>query len=182
MPIPPHNPIPFARDHGSPGIVWRPGSEYVERSRLRRFMERHGIGSFEELLRRSTQEIEWYWDAVVRDLGLEWYEPYDRVLDLSHGIEWPRWFPGGRYNYVHDAVDKQARGPRSQAAAIVWEGEDGEARTLTYAELHTQVNRAAHALKALGVGVGDRVGVFMPMLPDTAVAVLAGSKLRALYL
>src|SRR5918911_3095638 len=138
MPDSPYNPIPVARDDGSPEIVWRPGPAYIERSRLRGFMERQGIGSFEELLRRSTQEIEWYWDAVVRDLGLEWYEPYERVLDLSHGIEWPRWFVGGRYNYVHDAVDKQAR-LRPAAPAVIWEGEDGVGRTLTYGELHEAV-------------------------------------------
>src|SRR5689334_22316719 len=128
------DPIPFARDSGSADIVWRPGAAYIGRSRLRGFMERHGIGSFGELLGRSTREVEWYWDAVVRDLGLRWFEPYERVLDLSSGVAWPRWFVGGRYNYVQDAVDKQAVGARPEAAAITWEGEDGEVRALTYAE------------------------------------------------
>ncbi|MFL5733173.1 MAG: AMP-binding protein [Chloroflexia bacterium] len=164
------------------GIVWRPSAAYLERSRLRRFMEQHGIGSFKELLGRSTGEIEWYWDAVVRDLELEWFEPYTRVVDLSSGVEWPRWFTGGRYNYTHDAVDKQALRLRPEATAIAWEGEDGEARALTYAELYAQVNRAANGLKAQGVLPGDRVGVFMPMLPETAVAILAISKIGAIYI
>src|SRR5438477_8826199 len=92
-------PIPVARDSGSPDIVWRPSKEYIERSRLRRFMEHHGIGSVEELLARSAGDVEWFWDAVVRDLELQWFHPYNQVLDLSRGIEWPRWFVGGRYNY-----------------------------------------------------------------------------------
>jgi acetyl-CoA synthetase len=182
MPEPGYQPIPSARDSGSPDIVWRPDAAYMERSRLRRFMERHGIGSFEELLDRSAREIEWYWDAVVRDLELEWFEPYGRVLDLTSGIEWPRWFSGGRYNYVRDAVDKQALGPRPDGAAIAWEGEDGQVRTLTYAELYAQVNQAANGLKALGISKGDRVGVFMPMLPETAIAILAISRIGAIYI
>ena len=98
--------------------------------------------------------------------------PYTQVLDLRDGLEWPRWFVGGRYNYVHDAVDKQARCAPA-APALVWEGEDGAVRTLTYAELDAEVNRAANALRALGVGQGDRVGIFLPMMPETAVATLA---------
>lgn len=183
-----YNP-PIAHDTASPGIVWRPTPAYIERSRLYRFMQQHGVTSFEELLARSTQDVEWFWDAVVRDLGMKWFEPYSRVLDLSDGVEWPHWFVGGRYNCVHDAVDKWAAvrdrgsGVRDQSSeAIVWEGEDGEVRTLTYRQLYEEVNRAANALKALGVGKGDRVGIFMPMIPETAVAVLAASKIGAIYI
>src|SRR5438045_1504648 len=175
------NAVPVARDSGSPEIVWRPDQAYIERSRLRRFMEQHRLGSVQELLARSTTDVEWFWDAVVRDLELEWFRPYSRVLDLSRGIEWPRWFVDGVYNYVHDAVDKRAVGENSQAQAIAWEGEDGEVRTLTYAQLYVEVNRAANALKSLGIGKGDRVGVFMPMIPETAIAVLAISKIGAIY-
>src|SRR5438105_3235637 len=125
-------PIPLARDSASPEIVWRPTPEYVERSRLRRFMARHAIDSFAELIERSTADVEWYWDAVVKDLDLEWFQPYDQVLDLSRGVEWPRWFPGGRYNYVRDALDKQALRLRPDNTAISWEAEDGEVCTLTY--------------------------------------------------
>jgi acetyl-CoA synthetase len=181
MTNPPLN-IPIARDSGSDDIVWRPGPEYVERSRLQAFMRRHGISSVAELLERSVRDVEWFWDAVVRDLEIEWFRPYERVLDLSGGVEWPRWFVGGQYNYVHDAIDKQALRLRPEATAIAWEGEDGEVRTLTYAELHAEVGRAANALRALGVARGDRVGVFMPMLPETAVATLAISRIGAIYI
>src|SRR5579859_293561 len=179
-PIPP--PIPVAEDHGSPEIAWRPSPAYLERSRLRRFMDRHGIRSVPELLARSTADIAWFWDAVVQDLELEWFVPYTAVVDLTRGIEWPRWFPGGRYNYVHDAVDKHALHLRPQAVAVIWEGEDGEVRSLTYEALYWEVNRAANALKALGIGKGDRVGVFMPMVPETVIATLALSKIGAIYI
>jgi acetyl-CoA synthetase len=170
---------PVGRDTGSPGIAWRPTRRYLQRSRLGRFMRRHGIGSVDQLVWHSTSDVQWFWDAVVRDLELEWFEPYSRVLDLSGGVEWPRWFVGGRYNHVHDAVDKQAR-LRPHDMALVWEGEDGQVRTLTFAQLCVEVSRAANALKALGISVGDRVGVFMPMLPETAIAVLATAKRGAI--
>ncbi len=176
------SPIPVGQDSDSPAIAWRPSPAYIERSRLRRFMERHGIGTVAELLARSTADIAWFWDAVIQDLELEWFTPYTQVVDLTRGVEWPRWFPGGRYNYVHDAVDKHALGLRPAARAVAWEGEDGTVRTLTFAELYAAVNRAANALKALGIGKGDRVGVFMPMLPETAVATLAVSKIGAIYI
>ncbi len=121
----------FAHDNDSPEIAWRPTPEYVERSRLRRFMLRHGIDTFGGLVERYSADPAWFWQAVVEDLGLEWYEPYTQVLDLSRGIEWARWFVGGSYNYVHDAVDKHAAGPLSATTAISWEGEDGEVRNLT---------------------------------------------------
>ncbi len=173
-------PLLFAHDSGSPDIVWRPTPEVVEKSRLRRFMARHGNASFGELLARSVDDVAWFWDAVVKDLELEWFRPYTQVLDLSDGPEWPRWFVGGQYNYVHDAVDKHAASSRAATPAVVWEGEDGATRTLTYADLYEEVNRAANALRALGVGKGDRVGVFLPMIPETAVAVLAIGKLGAI--
>src|SRR5580765_4155526 len=99
-----HNSPPVARDDGSPDIVWRPTPNYIERSRLHRFMQRLDISSVQQLLGRATSDPAWFWDAVVRDLDLHWFEPYTQTLDLSGGVEWPRWFVGGRYNYVHDAV------------------------------------------------------------------------------
>jgi acetyl-CoA synthetase len=182
MTDPQRTPIPVAQDSNSPDIAWRPSPAYIERSRLRRFMDRHGIASVAELMNRSVADIAWFWDAVVQDLDLEWFQPYTQVVDLSRGIEWPRWFPGGRYNYVHDAVDKHAERLRPQATALIWEGEDGAVTTLTYAELAAQVNRAANALKALGLGKGDRVGVFMSMVPETVIATLAISKIGAIYI
>src|SRR4051812_28281393 len=73
-------------------VVWTPSREQVEGSNVRRFMQRHGIADYPELIRRSTQDIEWFWDAVVRDLGIDFFEPYRQMLDDSRGIPWCRWF------------------------------------------------------------------------------------------
>ena len=74
------------------GVVWTPSSEYIERANVTRFMGAHGIQTYEELVARSTADIEWFWDAVVRDLGIEFFSPYSTVLDRSRGVEWATWF------------------------------------------------------------------------------------------
>src|SRR5205809_353880 len=166
---------------GKSEIIWRPTPDYVERSRLARFMRSQRIGSLEELQRRSVEDPEWYWDAVVRDLGVRWTRPYTRVLDASRGIQWPRWFPGGLLNFADNCVDKNLDAGRGDKPAIIWEGDDGQGRTLSYRELAHEVNRLANALKRLGVGEGDRVGVFLPMSPEAAIATLAIVRIGAIY-
>ena len=174
--------MPVGHDDGSAEIVWRPSEAYLERSRLRRFMAREGIGSFEELLTRAADDVAWFWDATIKDLDLQFYRPYERVVDLSNGTPWATWFPGGQYNYVHNALDKHATGPLADKTAVIWEGDDGATRQLTYRALWEQTNQLAGALASLGVGKGDRVGIFMPMLAETAMATFAVSKLGAIYI
>jgi acetyl-CoA synthetase len=162
-------------------IIWRPTAEHVERSRIARFMKAHGIATLGQLQARSVAEPEWYWNAVARDLGVRWTTPYTRVLDASRGAAWPVWFPGGRLNFADNCVDRHLAAGRGAKPAIVWEGDDGRSRTLTYAELAGEVNRLANGLKALGVGDGDRVGVFLPMSPEAVIATLAVVKLGGIY-
>ncbi|HWE63984.1 MAG TPA: acetate--CoA ligase [Chloroflexota bacterium] len=161
-------------------IVWRPSDAYIAGSRLSRFMRRHDIASYAELIERAKQ-TEWFWDAVVKDLELEWYTPYSTVLDRSRGLPWARWFVDGRFNYVYNALDKHAATHRRHQLALIWEGEDGAVAKLTYRELLIETNRLANALRALGIGSGDRVGIFMPMIPETVIAVLACGKIGAIY-
>ncbi len=175
-------PMPVGHDNASPEIVWRPSAEYLERSRLRRFMVAQGIDSFEELLARAAHDPEWFWAAVVDDLDLQFYTPFERVLDDSRGTAWARWFPGGSYNWVHNAIDKYANGQHANKIALIWEGDDGQTRQLTYRQLHDEANQLANALTALGVQQGDRVGIFLPMLVETIVAVLAVGKIGAIFI
>src|SRR4051794_18436978 len=102
-------------------IAWRPSAANLDRSRLLRFMGQHGIDSLDELLRRSTEDLDWFWRATLDDLDLQFYEPFEQVVDRSGGPEWPVWFPGGRYNYVHNALDKRVTGPDADREALVWE-------------------------------------------------------------
>ena len=163
-------------------IVWRPSAEQIERSRLKRFIEQHGLADYQALLDRSTTDPEWFWKAVFADLDIQFYEPFSRVLDTSRGIAWARWCVDGRLNIVHNCLDKWIGTPDESRVAVAWEGEEGARRTLTYKELWEDVNRCANALRELGVAKGDRVGLFMPMCPELIVAFFAIAKIGAVIL
>ncbi|HJV04762.1 MAG TPA: AMP-binding protein, partial [Actinomycetota bacterium] len=126
-------------------------------------------------------DIEWFWDAVVKDLGIEFFQPYDRVLDTSDGIPWARWFVGGKINLAHVTCDLWAERTPDRIAALS-ETEDGEVRRLTYRELREAADQLANGLASLGIGAGDAVGIFMPMAPEIVAATLACAKLGAVYL
>ncbi|MCA1553165.1 MAG: AMP-binding protein, partial [Chloroflexi bacterium] len=163
-------------------IVWRATPEQMARTRLRQFMDAHGIATFDELLARSTQDIGWFWEAVLNDLRVEFYEPYTQIVDLSRGLPWAQWCVGGKMNAVHNALDKWMGTPTDSREAIRWEGEDGATRVLTYRELYREVNRLANGLRALGLRKGDPIGLFLPMAPEVAVALLAIAKIGAIVL
>ena len=163
-------------------IVWRPSADVVARSRLKAFMDRHGIGTLAQLQSRSTADIEWFWEAIFRELDIEFYQPYERVVDLSRGIAWPRWCVGAKLNIVHNCLDKRRGTESGQRVAIRWEGEEGVVRVLTYDELDREVCRLTNALRALGMQKGDVAALFMPMLPETVVALFATAKLGGIIL
>jgi acetyl-CoA synthetase len=163
-------------------VAWRPTQAYVERSRLAAFIAKHGLRGLDDLMERSTRDIEWFWRAVLEDLGIEFYEPYSKVLDLSRGIARPAWCVGGRMNIVHNCLEKWCAGPEANRAAVHWEGEEGAVRTLTYGQLLRDVNRAAHGFRSLGVGRGDRVALFMPMCPELVAAFFAVIKVGGIVL
>jgi len=163
-------------------IAWRPSPEVIERSRLTAFMRRHQCPSFAALLERSTADPEWFWPAVFDDLGLEFYEPFRQVLDVSKGPAWARWCVGARLNIVHNCLDKWAGTPTDSRPAIHWEGEEGTTATLTYAELRDATKRCANALRSLGVRKGDRVALFLPMGPELVAAFFAVVTIGAVVL
>jgi acetyl-CoA synthetase len=158
-------------------FAWRPPADAGAKTNVGRFMTEHGIVAFDELVRRSIDEPEWFWDAVVRFLGLEFTHPYDKVLDTTDGIPWARWFVGGRLNFAANCLRHPPERP-----ALVWEGEDGEVRMWTYGELTRQVDAVAGWLRSAGVGLGDAVGIYMPMIPETVAALLAITKIGAVFL
>src|SRR5437867_1516557 len=133
-------------------------------------------------MRRSTRNITWFWDTVLRGLGIEFYKPYSQVVDLSDGKPWAHWCVGGEMNIVHNLLDKYADTQIDKKLAITAEIEDGTTRQLTYKELRDQVDRMANALRVLGLGKGDAVGVFMPMIPEIVVAMLAIIKTGGIFL
>ena len=168
----------FGRD--VPDAAWRPGPEQLRQSRLAGFLRATEMADLDALQRRAEADPAWFWSAASDDIAIPWQRRPTQVLDMSRGVEWSRWWAGGAFNYAAAAIDPRAdRDPDGEAVA--WEGEDGEVRRLTNAELRREVERAAAAFVALGVGEGDRVGIYLPMLLETVVAVLALGLIRAIY-
>ncbi len=119
---------------------------------------------------------------MLDDLDIQFYEPFSQVLDTSRGIAWTRWCVGGRMNIVHNCLDKWIGTPVEQRVAFRWEGEEGSLRHATYGELWRDVNRCAAGLKAIGIGKGDRVALFMPMCPELVIAFLAVIRIGGIVL
>jgi acetyl-CoA synthetase len=163
-------------------LAWRPTPEYIENANVTRLMRAHGIDSIDDLRRRSVDEMDWFWDAVVKDLGIEFTTPYERVFDDSGGPQWTKWFVGGHVNLTHNCVDRHAAGGRADHVAVIGEGEDGVVRKLTYGQLKREVDAIAAGLRELGIGSGDPVAVFMPMVPEAVISAYAIAKLGAIYM
>ena len=162
--------------------IFTPDPERARTSRLGRFLARRGLpatpAGYAELHRFSIADPDAFWPALLDELGFEWLVPYTRVLDASRGPAWPRWFVDGRINAAHLCLDRWLAS-RAGEVAVIWEGDDGSQRTLTLAGLAAEVDRCAAQLEALGVAQGDRVALFLPMVPETVAALLATLKVGA---
>src|SRR3954454_946670 len=158
--------------------AWVPTPEAIEHANVTRFMRAHGAESIDGLRARSVADVDWFWDAVIADLGLPFTRPYTAVRDSSRGVEWTTWFTDGGFNAAAACVERW-RGPEP---AIIHEAETGEVRTLSYDELWAEVTRVAGGLRSLGVGRGDVVALYMPMVPEAAVALYATAAIGAVAL
>ncbi|HEX9381536.1 MAG TPA: AMP-binding protein [Gaiellaceae bacterium] len=151
-------------------FVWTPSADEVESANLTRLARRLGVERYGELHRLSVEEPERFWPAVIEDLGLEFSEPWERVVDTSRGNEWATWFVGGKLNLAWNCVHKWAAGELAEQEAAIWQGEDGTRLSLSWRELSEEVFRLAEGLASIGVGAGDAVGIFLPMSPQAAIA------------
>ncbi len=124
---------------------------------------------------RAAADPEAFWAEWARQL--DWIEPWDRVLDWRPPHA--QWFVGGKLNAAYNCVDRHLTGPRRNKAALIWEGEPGDTRVLTYWDLYREVSKFANVLKRLGVGKGDRVAIYLPMIPEAVVAMLACARIGA---
>ena len=136
------------------------------------------IGSMEDYERlrdEADRDPELFWGNIAREL--DWFEPWTKVLDWN--VPCAKWFVGGKMNLAHNCLDRHVSTWRTNKAAIIWEGEPGEIRTLTYLQLLSEVSKCANVLKSLGVKTGDRVAIYMGMSPELAIAMLACARLGA---
>ena len=133
---------------------------------------------YDALCHRAAADPDAFWAEMAEQLI--WMRRWDRVLDWSDP-PFAKWFVGGQLNLSANCLDRHLEGPRRNKAAIIWEGEPGDRRVLTYFELHREVCRFANVLKSLGVKAGDRVGIYLPMIPEAAVAMLACARIGATH-
>lgn len=160
--------------------VWTPGPEYLENARVARFARAHGVDGIDALRARAVADVAWYWDAVVADLGLPFSRPYTQVLDLSRGVTDPDWFVGGELNVADACLARWAADPVARdRTAVVHEAEDGTVDRLTFAELDERARRVAAGLRELGIGRGDAVALYLPMVAEAVVAFYAAARLGA---
>jgi acetyl-CoA synthetase len=154
----------------------------VEQANLTRFMRALGVGSFEALNERASQDPGWFHDELIRFLDYRFERPYERVLDLGDGRPFAHWCVGGVTNVVINGLDRWRGTERYAQPALVWEGEDGAVTTWTFADLDRETCRLAWGLRRLGVGRGDVVGMVLPNVPHAAAAMLAVAKIGAIVL
>jgi acetyl-CoA synthetase len=151
--------------------VFPPSPEFSAKAHIK------SLAEYEALYKRSIDDPEGFWAEAAAEL--HWFKPWDKVLDWN--LPWAKWFVGGKLNLSYNCVDRHALGARRDKAALIWEGEPGEIRRLTYAELHVEVQKFANALKSLGIKKGDRVAVYMGMTPELAIALLACARIGAVH-
>ena len=131
----------------------------------------------DDVYARAERDPEAFWASFAKEL--EWFTPWTQVLEWKPPHA--KWFLGGTLNVSVNCVDRHVRGPRRNKAAIIWEGEPGDRRTLTYFDLYRQVSQFANVLKSLGVKKGDRVALYLPLVPELAIAMLACARIGAVH-
>ncbi len=154
-----------------------PPKELVEHSNVKAFMDKHGIADYDALLKRAEDQV-WYWGEVAKEL--DWFKTWDKVLDESNAPFF-KWFTGAKFNIVHNCLDRHMKTSVKDKVAYIYESEPGEVERWTYAMLYKEVNKLANALKKLGIKKGDRITLFMPMVPQLPIAMLACAKIGAIH-
>ena len=163
----------------SVGAAWMPSDDVLTRSRVLGLVRRQRLPDLPALHRHALDDPEQFWRAVIDDLDIEFARPFTRVLDESDGKPFPRWFSDGAINLTANCVDRFADGPNGEKPAIIWQSESGATGIMTYRQLRDEAARFAGYLRSIGVGVGDRVALFLPMIPQTAAAFFGCARIGA---
>lgn len=148
-------------------VVWKPSAKMIKEANVTSFMKRHEIKTYDDLILRCTTGVEWFWDTCVHETKISWFEPYMNVMDASRGIQDTKWFQGGTLNIAHNCVDRHVQEKASaRKKAVVWQGECGAKKSVTYDELFKETNQIANYLRSIGVEQGDYVALYLPMIPE----------------
>lgn len=161
-------------------IAWQPTPEVIERAQLTKFMHQVGVKTWDELYQFSINDVEKYTAEVLKFLDIKFDPPYEKLLDSSEGIEWSKWCVGGGLNISEMCLDRWIGTEIEKQPAIIWEGEDGQNAEISYAYLLENVELCVNGLLSLGLGKGDAIGIHLPMMPETVIALLAIARIGAI--
>jgi len=152
--------------------LFQPSAEFSQQANIKSLEE------YKELYEKAKADPEQFW-AELAEQELDWFQKWDKVLDWQPPFA--KWFVNGKINISYNCLDRHLKTWRRNKAALIWEGEPGDSRTLTYAQLHREVCQMANVFKQLGVKKGDLVGIYMPMIPEAAIAMLACARIGAAH-
>jgi acetyl-CoA synthetase len=152
--------------------LFHPSAEFSQAAHIK------SLEQYQQLYDRAKADPQKFW-AELAETELDWFQKWDTVLDWQPPIA--KWFVNGKLNISYNCLDRHLKTWRRNKAALIWEGEPGDSRTLTYAQLHREVCQFANVLKQLGVQKGDLVGIYMPMIPEAAIAMLACARIGAAH-
>jgi acetyl-CoA synthetase len=152
--------------------LFKPSEEFSKQAVIKSMEE------YERLRQEAMDSPEEFWGRIAEE-NLHWFKKWDKVLEWN--LPHAKWFVGGKINISYNCLDRHLLGTRRNKAALIWEGEPGDQRTLTYQQLHSEVCRFANVLKKMGVETGDRVALYMPMIPELAIAMLACARIGATH-
>src|SRR5258708_5087754 len=158
--------------------LFPPPEETVRDANITAYMKSKGFENYEDFFKWSVANQFEYWEDQAKEL--DWYEPWHTTFEWTEKPFF-KWFVGGKFNIVHNCLDRHMSTPIRNKVAYYWEGDDGSTRTLTYEDLYVLTNRMAKVLQNLGVGKGDRVAIYMPLIPELVAATLAVARLGAIH-
>src|SRR5881227_3511470 len=151
--------------------VFKPTKDFAKKARIK------SLAQYRKMYGESIRRPVTFWAREAKELA--WRKPWKKVLDWK--APFAKWFLGGQLNLSENCLDRHLDGSRRNKAAIIWEGEPGEKRVLRYQDLHREVCKFANVLKGLGIRAGDRVTVYMPMVPELAITLLACARIGATH-
>ncbi len=156
-----------------------PSKKQIQESNIFQFMKKHNISSLDELSKKAKNDVEWFWESVDKDIGVIWNSPYEKTLDTSKGIAWSKWFVNGKTNIYKSSVEKFTK-HNPQKIAYHFVSEDGVTSEISYSQLDIKVSKLANAMKSIGVKKGDVIAIYLPMIEEAIISILAASKIGAI--
>lgn len=160
-------------------FVFTPSEEQIQKSNIHAFMKKYGISTLDELNKKAQNDLNWFWESVSNDIGIIWDTKYSKVSDFSDGYQWAKWFVDGKTNIIKSTLDKFSK-KTPDKIAYCFISEDGKEKQITYRELDEKTNQLANSLKKLGVKKGETIAIYMPMIAEAIIAILAAAKIGAI--